>query len=272
MKAMKAMLLTDRVASGSLNRLSIHYGWPDKLNPVLVPPLTPLVLEPSAWNESLIAGLRSSFDSQVLAYISVCEVRGDVPHYKAALLSDHLRINGKAKRNEYWDTHVMDVRQLHWQEILHKLVHKAIDMGFDGVFLDTVDRCEDDDLPQDVAESCCRSLVEFMSQIKTRYGCSLLQNGGMKRLRYLAEDYVEAVCWEGFPVPHSWPAGFPKELLSVSSWQKDSGVRIIAIHQLDPGVLSPTAHTLRWFQRVADELGFGVCIALHNYIGLPNKT
>lgn len=72
--------------------------------------------------------------TQLLAYISIGEVHGDVPERL------ELERNGLLLyKNEQWDSYAVDITAPLWQEIVFAQVEDALAQGFDGVFLDTVD-------------------------------------------------------------------------------------------------------------------------------------
>jgi hypothetical protein len=70
----------------------------------------------------------------VLAYVSIGEVYDDVDERK--LLEEE---NALLFKNERWNSHAVDLRAKRWRAIVHDKVDDAMEKGFDGVMLDTLD-------------------------------------------------------------------------------------------------------------------------------------
>lgn len=73
-------------------------------------------------------------ESLLLAYISIGEVHDNVP--ENAILEKE---NALVASNKHWNSHVVDIANTHWHEIVLAQVEDAAEQGFDGVMLDTVD-------------------------------------------------------------------------------------------------------------------------------------
>jgi peptidoglycan/xylan/chitin deacetylase (PgdA/CDA1 family) len=75
----------------------------------------------------------------VLAYLSVGEVASDAP-YRAEILSRQLPF---ASRNATWNSDIVDLTDTRWIDyFVTQLAPAALDRGFDGLFLDTLDAIE----------------------------------------------------------------------------------------------------------------------------------
>jgi uncharacterized protein (TIGR01370 family) len=71
----------------------------------------------------------------LLGYLSVGEVDIDGPYWEQAEGKPFL-----ARKNEFWDSWMVDVRHPEWEELLLSHAVPAImEKGFDGLFLDTLD-------------------------------------------------------------------------------------------------------------------------------------
>jgi uncharacterized protein (TIGR01370 family) len=80
-----------------------------------------------------IAPLKKS-GTITLAYVSIGEVHPHVPELKTLEKHHHV-----LKKNEVWGSFVVDMAAREWQDMVMDQVADAINQGFDGVMLDTVE-------------------------------------------------------------------------------------------------------------------------------------
>lgn len=74
--------------------------------------------------------------NRVLAYISVGELANDAA-YRAEAIKQGLRFRG---RNEVWNSDILDLSDARWIELLvEQVAVAALNQGYDGFFLDTLD-------------------------------------------------------------------------------------------------------------------------------------
>jgi len=99
-----------------------------------------VVVRSESYGHDEVAWLRLH-DTLVLAYASI----GEDPQWRSG--ASWYRTDpatGQPLRNETWGTYYVDIRDPAWQEqVLFGEVYDALDKGFDGLFLDTVDPCID---------------------------------------------------------------------------------------------------------------------------------
>lgn len=101
----------------------------------------------------------------VYAYLSVGELGKNAPH-RAAALALELPLRGQ---NPIWESDLLDLRDGRWADFLVNTVAKsAVDQGFGGFFLDTLDSIE---LNADAAETEAQrsGLIQLITQLKNSY-------------------------------------------------------------------------------------------------------
>ncbi len=103
----------------------------------------------------------------ILGYISVCEALIDGPLWN--------RVKGMpyfVKKNKFWNSYVVDVRERSWQSLLlDDVIPSIFAQGFDGLFIDTIDSCIELMREEDGSKyrGIDRALVFFIKEIKQRY-------------------------------------------------------------------------------------------------------
>lgn len=102
-----------------------------------------------------------------LAYISTVEIRPETEAAKRAV-EKKIPILGK---NKDWGSELMDVTHPAWQSfVVEDLAAKAIERGFDGFFLDTLDSAAliaDGD--SEKATKCQRALIQLIGALRERF-------------------------------------------------------------------------------------------------------
>lgn len=130
--------------------------------------------------------------STVLAYVTIGEVRGDTDEYKLMEAQKAL-ISPRSK----WDTYTVDIISKTWAKLVMAQVEDAMDKGFDGVMLDTVDSAlhlADMDSPERglAAQEGAIALIKEMHQ---RFpGMKIMLNRGFEVLPRVAPaiDFILA--------------------------------------------------------------------------------
>jgi hypothetical protein len=106
----------------------VCYG---RLDPASIKGYSCVILESENYTMSEIRQIKSQND-KVLAYISLAEVNVNAKHYP--LLKDNA-----LGKNKIWDSYYLNLKLPKTNEILMKIIGDAIDMGYDGFFLDNLD-------------------------------------------------------------------------------------------------------------------------------------
>lgn len=122
--------------------------------------------------------------TKVYAYLSVGELGKDAPHREEALALG-LPLRGQ---NPIWESDLLDLRDGRWADFLVNTVAKsAVDAGFSGFFLDTLDSVEYNTTSVEEQEQRA-SLVLLIRQLKNAFpGNAIILNRGFKTLPELAD-------------------------------------------------------------------------------------
>lgn len=115
---------------------------------------------------------------KVLVYVSLGEIAGDSSYL------DEARSQGLLTRfNENWNSWVVDIRDPLWREmLLERIIPRALERGYDGLFFDTLDSPIDmQRRDPDRFKGTERSCVELIKAIRSKYPKLLLcQNRGFE--------------------------------------------------------------------------------------------
>lgn len=146
--------------------------------------------------ESAAIGELSTHDkggALCLAYLSVGELDVNRAESKEVLNSDFI-----VESNSVWNgAKVVDVRSKEWQEFIFKCAKHRLLLGYDGLFLDTVDSVEML-LKKDPKhyDGVVESLVQLIKGIrKNNPNCIIMVNGGAEFSKELS-PYIDAWCIE----------------------------------------------------------------------------
>lgn len=99
--------------------------------------------------------------------------------------------NGAPKKNENWNSYFVDAGSPVWQEIVLEKARKILDMGADGLFLDTVDSV-------DVDMNTTGGMVSLIKRLREEFPqAKLVVNRGFSVLEYIAQ-YIDGLMFESF--------------------------------------------------------------------------
>jgi len=178
-------------------RLYVNYH--EKPDPQLLAAFNLSILDPAA-DVDLSAGHR--IGNKFLAYVSFVEMRPDAPHAEQAKARG-VPLLGK---NEGWGSDVLDVTSPAWADfIVHELAEPAIEKGYDGLFLDTLDSVaiitQKDPTKKD---ACHRALVDLIRRLHRLFpDKQIVLNRGFELLDEVRKD-VNGVMAES--LYQSWSA------------------------------------------------------------------
>ncbi|EHP87388.1 endo alpha-1,4 polygalactosaminidase [Methanotorris formicicus] len=143
-----------------------------------------VIVEPYNYNKEDIQKLKSlNPNIKVIAYLSIGEVDKDRPYFKEC----QKIIVGK---NQNWKSYYVNVSSPTWQKIMLNEVKKFKDMGFDGVFLDTVDSAIYTNQKNEVIELVKKIRIENPNII-------IIQNRGFEVVDKTA-PYIDGFLFEDF--------------------------------------------------------------------------
>ena len=143
-----------------------------------------VIIEPYNYNKEDIKRLKSiNPDIKIIAYLSIGEVDKNRDYFKDC----QSIIIGK---NPNWDSYYVDVSSSVWKDIILREVDKFINMGFDGIFLDTIDSAIHTNQKEDV--------IRLIKDIRERYlNIIIIQNRGFEVVDKTA-PYIDGVLFEDF--------------------------------------------------------------------------
>lgn len=99
--------------------------------------------------------------------------------------------NGAPKKNENWNSYFVDAGSPVWQEMVLEKARKILNMGADGLFLDTVDSV-------DVDMNTQGGMVSLIKRLRDEFpDAKLVVNRGFSVLEYIAQ-YIDGLMFESF--------------------------------------------------------------------------
>jgi polysaccharide biosynthesis protein PelA len=158
----------------------------EKITPDQVSGYDLIIVEPSHFNKSEVNALKNT-GALVLAYISLGEV-GDYRWY-FSLMEER----GFLGKNENWNTYYINLADTQvYSLFFDQIIPEIMVLGFDGLFLDTVDSVA----PYTPRSYLQTDMLRLIQQIRTEYPESMIiQNAGLFLLNNTAE-VVDAVLIE----------------------------------------------------------------------------
>lgn len=189
---------------------SLYYGAPTEQAIIHLKSKDLIIIEPQLFSKVQIQDIQSK-GTIVIGYISVMETPSwNSLRVKELLSSDYLLKHGERVHFKQWDSYLMDLRQLHYRQLLLSEIKTSIsDKGLDGMFLDTVGDIDDwiqDAATQTQTREAYRS---FLQDVSNQYPeLSMIQNRGFDTLDY-ALPYMDGLLWE------DWRA----------NWKEDTWIR-----------------------------------------------
>ncbi len=159
----------------------VCYG---RLEPATIKGYGCVILESEHYNAAEVRQIKSQ-NEKVLAYISLGEVNANAKHYP-------LLRNNTTGKNKIWDSYYLDLKAKGTNEILLKIIGDAIDMGYDGFFLDNFDNFTIWGQQTDQKDA----LVALLQTINEKYPhFTFLQNAGLDLIPETA-PYIDGVVVE----------------------------------------------------------------------------
>ncbi|WP_017981097.1 endo alpha-1,4 polygalactosaminidase [Methanocaldococcus villosus] len=143
-----------------------------------------VIIEPYNYKKEDIQKLKLlNPNIKVIAYLSIGEVSKDRPYFKEC----QKIIIGK---NQNWNSYYINISSPIWQKIILNEVKKFKNMGFDGVFLDTVDSA--------IYTNQKNEVIELIKKIREENpDIIIIQNRGFEIIEKTA-PYIDGVLFEDF--------------------------------------------------------------------------
>lgn len=99
--------------------------------------------------------------------------------------------NGAPKRNDNWNSYFVDAGSPVWQEMIIEKARKILDMGADGLFMDTIDSV-------DVDMNTLGGMVSLIKRLREEFpNAKLVANRGFSALPYVSR-YIDGLMFESF--------------------------------------------------------------------------
>jgi hypothetical protein len=180
-----------------VTNFTIFYGEPSEQDLDRLKKKDLVIIEPQLYSKEQIAAIRST-GTTVIGYISVMES----PTWNSLRMDklepdDYLLLQGKRVHFQQWDSYLMDLRQVHYRELLVEEIGSSItEKGLNGVFLDTIGDMDDHIKDTTVQTENREAYLEFLQKVTKQYPeLLLIQNRGFDCLDY-ASPYIHGLLWE----------------------------------------------------------------------------
>lgn len=197
-----------------------------------------------------------------LAYVSALEVprRPDTGPPGNVLIH-----NGRPASNEEFNNWVLDPRLPPTRRRFLDLAERALALGFDGIFVDTIGDVEDHRFPPELSGELLPAAAWLVAETARQHpNCVLVQNWGLFGLLPLTVHHLDGVCWEDFPFRQIGPLpSLHPGIRRLNSLQNRTSLRVLALNQ---GITDPSDR-LRAVE-TAERCGF-IWYGTSNYLELP---
>lgn len=196
-----------------------------------------VIVEPIEMQQSYINSAQKS-GTLVYGYINAME--GDKCNkelYNQLTEDDFYKDeNGDRMYFEKWDSYMMDMTSIHYQDVLLQEIKKqVVDRELDGVFLDTVGNI-DSFLPSVEQKEQNKALLDFIKKAKEQFNnLSIAQNWGFNTLINYTAPYIDFIMWEDFSYSvvgeDEWALNKMEQLKQV---REEYGTQVMAVGFSEP--------------------------------------
>jgi len=195
--------------------------------------LDAVMIEPVFYSQEQIQVIQQS-GTKVYGYINIMEAdKWNTELFNQLNENDFFYRNQKRVYYSEWDSYLMDITSIHYQEILLNEVTTQISAkGLDGIFLDTVGNIDNEhSSSQDILEEQRNGLVSLLERIQEKHpNLSMIQNWGFDTLKTATSPYVDGIMWENFNYStvsnDQWSQNRIKDLKTL---RKQSGIQILTV-------------------------------------------
>jgi len=184
-----SILVPGAFAAVSKATTLVCYG---RLNPESIQGYGCVILESEHYTGAEIRKIKLQ-NEKVLAYISLGEVNKNAKHYP-------LLKNNTLGKNTIWDSYYLNLKEPKTTQILMQIITDAIDMGYDGFFLDNLDNyTKFGPQPDQKAE-----VVALLKTIFEKYPhFTFLQNAGLELIDETA-PYIDGLVIESIATNYTF--------------------------------------------------------------------
>jgi uncharacterized protein (TIGR01370 family) len=157
------------------------------------------IVEPAGQSKESVKAMQQA-GALVLAYVSFMEVAEYAEEFKLLDKSHFLKEKDIILRNVEYDTYLIDIRSLAWQQLLLKKIDNLAVLGYDGFFLDTIGDVENSTINSQTRVELIAAAINILKYIRYRYPeYILIQNNGLEQLCSSTASLIDGVCWENPP-------------------------------------------------------------------------
>lgn len=204
-----------------------------------------VIIEPHHFTTAMVQRLQTA-GTLVYGYMSVMETPSWNEQRTSSLKpDDFFMVNKEPVHFPLWDSWLMDLRQAHYRELLHKEIDEQIvGKQMDGLFLDTVGDI-DEYIPPDekLRRSMKKAYRSLLRRTLSHYpSLSIIQNRGFDALPF-SHVYLDGLLWEdwhGDLLGNEWRQ---KTLLHAVKYQKKR-LRIFTVSSSNDPIHKREAHQL----------------------------
>ncbi|MEJ2680400.1 MAG: endo alpha-1,4 polygalactosaminidase, partial [Gammaproteobacteria bacterium] len=164
--------------------IAFFYGNPDHVEALSL--YDRVVIQPDQTTPETIQRLKT-LGTTVYGYLSISELPQDAldATLQKALIGE----------NKNWNAHIFDITHPTWQQHLLQTAKHYRDMGFDGVFLDTLDSYRLTSLSNTAQHAQAQGLVDIIQRLSAIFSGQVLINRGFDILESVSR-YIQAVVTE----------------------------------------------------------------------------
>lgn len=150
------------------------------------------IIQPNTLTSAELAQLKAQ-GTLVVAYLSV----GEAEPGRAWYNDGRVNLQWLLDKNEDWGSYYVDAGQAGWQQLMADLTSEFIAVGFDGVFLDTIDTV-------DIFPDTKSGMITLIHGLRTTYPDALLvQNRGFSVAEEVAGD-LDAIMFEDLATTYNF--------------------------------------------------------------------
>jgi len=160
----------------------------------------------------------------VVAYLSLGEVEPSRPWYSDGRFDPQWILG----RNENWGSYYVDTGQSGWQALMVDITGELLDMGYDGIFMDTIDTVY-------VFPETTQGMIDLIHALRSTYPDMLMvQNRGFDVAEQVAAD-IDAVMFEDASTTYDFQTGEYSYLVDQDSidqilaFNSETGLPILAL-------------------------------------------
>ncbi|MCA9836305.1 MAG: endo alpha-1,4 polygalactosaminidase [Trueperaceae bacterium] len=197
-----------------------------------------VIIQPDSLSQPELHRLKAE-GTLIVAYLSLGEVEPQRPWYGDGRFNSAWSLG----RNPLWGSYWVDASQVGWQELMLSLASEYIAMGFDGLFLDTIDTVNI--FPQTKA-----GMIHLIERLDAHYPNSLLiQNRGLALLDDVL-PYIDALMVESLSSTYDFVqkdyvyvdnAGLALEL---SQFSKKTGLPVLSLDYANSALMAESSRQL----------------------------